>query len=202
MKLKRIFLFPASLIFAAAAFGQAAKGPAATNTSQTPAEPPTTIAAAVDRQISAVESLVTDAAEAMPEDKFNFDPASLNIPGSDYKGVRSFALEVQHIAASNYFIWSGLTGDKIPQGMESNGLTNLKTKAEILKFLKDSFALGHRAAASLTTENMLQPIGKRKTPRVTWATFGVAHAYDHYGQMVEYLRMNGIVPPASRAQSD
>ena len=49
---------------------------------------------------------------------------------------------------------------------------------------------------------MLQPVGQSKSPRLHRAEFGVAHAFDHYGQMVEYLRMNGIVPPASRAKSD
>ena len=78
----------------------------------------------------------------------------------------------------------------------------LRSQAEIIKFLKDSFALGHRAAATLTAENMLQTAGNGKSTRLRLATFGVAHAYDHYGQMVEYLRMNGIVPPASRRKSD
>jgi uncharacterized damage-inducible protein DinB len=78
----------------------------------------------------------------------------------------------------------------------------LKTKADIIKFLKDSFALGHKAAATLTTQNMLQTPEKSKSSRLRLATFGVAHAFDHYGQMVEYLRMNGIVPPASRGKSD
>jgi uncharacterized damage-inducible protein DinB len=78
----------------------------------------------------------------------------------------------------------------------------LKTKADILKFLKDSFALGHKAAATLTTENMLQAPGSSKSSRLHLAEFGVAHAFNHYGQMVEYLRMNGIVPPASRGKSD
>jgi uncharacterized damage-inducible protein DinB len=112
-------------------------------------------------------------------------------------------LEVKHVAASNYFLWSSLTGDKFPEDfMGGNGPENLKTKAGIIKFLKDSFALGHKAAATLTTQNMLQPAEHTKSPRLHLATFAVAHAYDHYGQMVEYLRMNGIVPPASRAQSE
>ena len=79
---------------------------------------------------------------------------------------------------------------------------SVKTKADILRFLKDSFALGHKAAATLTTENMLQPIGNSKSARLHRATFAVAHGFNHYGQMVEYLRMNGIVPPASRGKSD
>ncbi len=78
----------------------------------------------------------------------------------------------------------------------------MKTKADIIKFLKDSFALGHKAAATFTTENMLQTAENSKSTRLHLATFGVAHAFDHYGQMVEYLRMNGIVPPASRGKSD
>jgi uncharacterized damage-inducible protein DinB len=158
-----------------------------------------TLAAALDREISAVEKRVTEAAEAMPEDKFNFSPESLNIPGSNYKGVRTFAVQVKHVAASNYFIWSGITGEKPPANLkDGNGPEELKTKAEILLFLKDSFALGHKAVATLTPENMLQTPEHSKSTRLRLATFGVAHAFDHYGQMVEYLRMNGIVPPASR----
>lgn len=168
-----------------------------------PLPPPTSLASMVDREISAVEQQLLDAAEAMPDDKFNFTPESLTISGDDYKGVRSFAVQVKHVASSNYFIWSPITGDAVPAAIkDGNGPADIKTKAEILKFLKDSFALGHKAAATLTPENMLQPVGKGKSARLHLAEFGVAHAYDHYGQMVEYLRMNGIVPPASRAKSD
>ena len=157
----------------------------------------------VDGEISGIEKQVVDVAEAMPEDKYNFSPESLNIPGDDYKGVRTFAMQVKHVAASNYFIWSSLTSDKLPDGLkDGNGPADLKTKADIIKFLKDSFALGHKAAATLTVENMLQTVGQGKSPRLHRAEFGVAHAFDHYGQMVEYLRMNGIVPPASRGKSD
>lgn len=176
---------------------------ATTSTQQAQQQSPPTIASAVDGDVGAVEKQIVEAADAMPEDKFNFTPEGLNIPGSNYKGVRSFAGQVKHIAASNWFIWSALTGEKLPGGLnDGNGLANLKSKAEIIQFLKDSFALGHRAAATLTTENMLNTVGNGKTTRLSRATFGVAHAYDHYGQMVEYLRMNGIVPPASRGKSD
>jgi len=157
----------------------------------------------LDREISAVEKQILDVAEAMPEDKFNFSPEALHIPGADYKGVRTFAVQLKHVAASNYFIWSPLTGDKLPEGLkDGNGPENLKSKAEIMRFLKDSFALGHKAAATITTENMLQNPEHSKSTRLRLATFGVAHAFDHYGQMVEYLRMNGIVPPSSRNQSE
>ena len=177
---------------ASAASGQPAPTPAAA-----------TVASVVDAQISRIEKLVVEAAEAMPEEKFDFTPESLRIPGSRYDGVRSFALQVRHVAASNYAIWAPVTGETIPDDFRGgNGPANLKTKAEILRFLKDSFALGHRAAATLTAENLLQPAAAGRPSRLHLATFGVEHAYDHYGQMVEYLRMNGIVPPASRPRSD
>lgn len=167
-----------------------------------PSQPPT-LASMVDHEISAVEKQIVDAAEAMPEDKFNFTPESLSIPGDNYKGVRSFAVQVKHVASSNYFIWSPITGDAVPAAIkDGNGPVEMKTKAEIIKFLKDSFALGHKAAATLTPQNMLQPYGQGKAARLDRTEFGIAHAYNHYGQIVEYLRMNGIVPPASRGKSD
>jgi DinB superfamily len=211
MKRMRSFLLLAALVFAAAALGQRMQGAASASTpqaqqsqqSQGAQQPSPTVASVVDRQISTIEKLVVDAAEAMPEDKFNFSPESLNIPGDDYKGVRSFAVQVKHVGSSNYFIWSPLTGDKVPENIkDGNGPAGLKSKTDIIKFLKDSFALGHKAAATLTAENMLQNPGNSKSTRLNLATFGVAHAYDHYGQMVEYLRMNGIVPPASRGKSN
>ena len=156
-----------------------------------------TIASAIDREITDVEKQITDAAEAMPESKFEFSPENLHIDGGGYRGVRTFALQIRHIAASNYAIWSSVTGDQFPKDFYgSNGPENLTTKAAILKFLKDSFALGHKAASMLTLENMLQPPEHSKSTRLRVAVFGVEHAYDHYGQIVEYLRMNGIVPPA------
>lgn len=197
-------LFPsAMLLLAMSLLGTNATAASTAAPHPQAAQPPASIAALVDQHVSAIEKLVVGAAEAMPDDRFNFTPASLHLPGSDYNGVRSFAVEVRHIAASNYFLWSPLTGDKLPEGLkDGNGPENLKTKAEIIQFLKDSFALGHKAAATLTTENMLQMPEGSKSSRLHRAEFGVAHAYDHYGQMVEYLRMNGIVPPASRSKSD
>ena len=201
MKRRPIFLLLAVLIFTAIALRQGQNNAAAAAAPQ--AQQASTLASNVDREVSGIEKQVVEAAEAMPEDKFNFSPESLHISGSDYKGVRTFAVQVKHIGASNYFIWSPLTGDKLPEGLkDGNGPENLKTKADILQFLKESFALGHKAAATLTTENMLQPPGSGKSSRLHLAEFGVAHAFNHYGQMVEYLRMNGVVPPASRGKSD
>jgi uncharacterized damage-inducible protein DinB len=199
MKPIRFALLLAVPILVVTALAQKTKNAAPANSPQAQI----TVAAMVDREISNVEKQLLDAADAMPEEKFNFNPESLKIPGDDYKGVRSFAGQLKHIAASNYFIWSPLTGDKLPEGLkDGDGPQNLKTKAEIISFLKDSFALGHKAAATLTTENMLQTPGSSKSTRLRLAVFGVEHAFDHYGQIVEYLRMNGIVPPASRPQSN
>jgi uncharacterized damage-inducible protein DinB len=202
--MKQIQIVCLLAVFVLAAAGQGATNVATASSPQAqPSQPPPNIAAVIDREISAVEKEIVEAAEAMPEDKFDFTPESLNISGSDYKGVRTFAQQVKHIAASNYAILSPLTGEEFPKDfIGGNGPENVKTKADIIKFLKDSFALGHRGAATLTAQNMLELPGHSKSTRLRLATFAMEHAFDHYGQMVEYLRMNGIVPPASRTKSD
>ncbi len=167
---------------------------------QTTPQPPSTIASVVDRQISQLEKQAVDMAEAMPEDKFDFTPTILNLKDSR-DPVRSFALEVKHMATGNYAFWSPLTGDAMPAGIKGpNGPEELKTKAEIIKYLKDSFALGHKAAATLTAQNVVElvPFRQGQAPRLYLATFAVEHAYDHYGQLAVYLRLSGITPPGSR----
>jgi len=185
-----------------------AAAPAASPAPQAQSAPqaPPTLAAVIDREVSTSEREFVGAAEAMPEDKFDFAPTGLNIAGSDFKGVRTFAEQVKHVAMTNYQLWGPITGDKSPlEAKGDNGPEALKTKAEIIKYLKDSYAVGHKAAQSLTADNMLStypnPFGGR-TPmtRLFMVTFGAQHSFDHYGQMVEYLRMNGIIPPASRGQ--
>lgn len=207
MKLFRIFLLSIVLSLSVGAFAQ---GGAPSAKPMTPApqaqmtpEPPASIASVVDRQVSQYEKNVVDVAEAMPEDKYNFTPASLNIPGAAYKDVRTFAELIKHTATANYRFWGMLTGDKMPANIKGpNGPEEMKSKAEIIKFLKDSFEVGHRAAKTLTTQNMLEelPFFRGKQTRLFIATATVIHAADEYGQMVEYLRMNGIVPPASRGR--
>jgi uncharacterized damage-inducible protein DinB len=197
MKSLRAFCFLAALAFATSTPAQSPAKPAAK-----PAPAPS-ISDALDHEISMLEREFVSAAEAMPEDKFNFTPASLNIGGSEYKGVKTFAEEVRHVAATNYLVWGPVTGDKSPiESTEDDGPPSLKTKAEIINYLKGSFALGHKAAQSLTAETSVaqvpNPLGRGQTTKIYLVTFGVAHAFDHYGQMVEYLRMNGIIPPASR----
>ncbi|MBZ5508648.1 MAG: DinB family protein [Acidobacteriia bacterium] len=209
MKHLRMLCLPAILGLATAASAQAGAKPAAPASSpaataaapQAQPAPLTTIAAIVDRQVSQYEKNVVDAAEAMPADKFDFSPAGLNISGSSYKDVRTFAQLVKHTATANYRFWTTLTGEKMPENIKgTNGPDELKTKAEIIQFLKDSFAVGHRAAKTLTAENAAEqlPFFRGTAARLYIASGAVIHDADEYGQMVEYLRMNGIVPPASR----
>lgn len=203
MNYLRSLCLAAMLTFAMGALAQGAAKPA------TPAAPaaqqPPAIGAVIDREISIIEKEFVDAADAMPEDKYNFTPAGLNIQGSDYKGVRTFAEEVKHVATANYMFWGAITGDAMLPGTSGpNGPDNIKTKAEIMKYLKDSFAIGHKAAGMLTAENIVSTVkipmmSPNPISKLFVSTFGVAHGFDHYGQMVEYLRMNGIIPPASRS---
>ena len=212
MKHLRVFCLFALVCCSVAMFGQAkdaapAAKPAAAAPQAQPAAPVTpTIPLVIDREISIIEKQFVDAADAMPEDKYNFTPAGLNLQGSDYKGVRTFGEEVKHVATANYMFWGAITGDPmLPGTMGPNGPDTIKTKAEIMKYLKDSFALGHKAAATLNADNILGTVKIMMSPnpvsRLFVSTFAVAHDFDHYGQMVEYLRMNGIVPPASRGQN-
>ena len=153
----------------------------------------------MDRSLSGVEKEFVSAAEAMPEDKFSFAPTT-----GEFKGVRTFAQQVKHVAAVNYMVFAAMLGEKAPDTGGENGPDSIKTKAEILKYLKESFILGHRAMAGMTPDNLVEPIanpfGPRPVTRLALGNSIVGHCFDHYGQMVVYLRMNGIVPPASRGQ--
>ncbi|MBO0912083.1 MAG: DinB family protein [Acidobacteria bacterium] len=147
-----------------------------------------------------VEHDLVSAAGAMPADKYDFAPTN-----GEFKGVRTFAQEIKHVAAANYMFASILAGEKPPRetGGE-NGPDTLKSKAEIMKFLNDSFAYLDNGLASVSDKNELDQLNSPfgvKVSRLSLASFAVAHPFDHYGQMVEYLRMNGIVPPSSRPQA-
>jgi hypothetical protein len=151
-----------------------------------------------DRQLSNTEREVVGLAEAMPADKFNFAPTN-----GKFTGVRTFALEARHIAYEINTVACALLAEPIPSQEHDNGPDSLKTKDEIVKYLKDAFAHAHKAVATLTNENLMElttdPFDpKGKSPRVASVSILYWHTYDHYGQMVEYLRMNGLVPPASR----
>ncbi|MEP6715244.1 MAG: DinB family protein [Terriglobia bacterium] len=159
-----------------------------------------TAADVFNRQLKSAESEVVPLIEAMPADKFGFAPTNGN-----FKGVRTFAQEAKHVAYVLNEVAAGMLGEKNPSttGKNENGPDNLMGRDEIVKYVKDAFAYAHKAMSTLTNENLMGEItdpfdAKKKSTRVSSASIMLWHSYDHYGQMVEYLRMNGIIPPASR----
>lgn len=155
-----------------------------------------TIDKALDGPLSIIEKEVVPLAEAMPEEKFAFLPAT-----GEYKGVMNFGEMVKHIAGANYFMAAWILDEKAPAEADL-GQKNAKTKAEIIQLLKNSYVYAHKAIASINDKNMLTPrsapFGGGSSSRVTMGAFITSHGFDHYGQLVEYLRLNGIIPPASR----
>ena len=154
------------------------------------------VTAALDFWITNTESEVVPAADAMPEEKYSFAPSS-----GEFAGVRTFAQQLKHLAANNYRMAAYINGQKPTPDQESEtGPADLLSKHQIMDYLRGSFAALHQAVASIDDQNMLQPLALhlRQNTRLQLAIDAVAHSYDHYGQMVEYLRINGIVPPASR----
>jgi len=157
-----------------------------------------TIQQVLDRSLSNLEKEFVPAAEAMPEEKFDFVPTV-----GEFKDVRTFAQQVKHVAASNFEFAAVILQEKPPADIgDEAGPASVKTKAECLKYLKDSFAYVHKAVAVINEQNAVEsiksPWGQSTVTRLGMATLTVAHCFDHYGQMVVYLRMNGIIPPASR----
>jgi hypothetical protein len=148
--------------------------------------------------VSNAEKEIVPAAEAMPEDKYSFAPS-----GGEFTGVRTFAEQVKHLAAANYQLGARILGEAPPHGEHNESAPDsVRSKQEIVAYMKGSFAILHRAVASIHESNLSYPIsgtkGTWQRTRLGLAVDAVAHSYDHYGQIVEYLRMNGIVPPASR----
>jgi uncharacterized damage-inducible protein DinB len=142
--------------------------------------------------LKAMSSEVTSAAEAMPADKYDFAPTNGN-----FSGVRTFGGQVQHLIGANYGFFSsfGVSG-----ALSRDQVRNLKGKDQLVQALKDSYAYAQKAIDTMTTANAFEEVGsgEGRMTRAGLATFCLAHSMDHYGQMVEYLRMNGIVPPASQ----
>lgn len=140
-------------------------------------------------------------AKAMPADKYGFAPTTAIFAPSEhpkYDGVRTFAQEISHVATANYYFASKILGEKMP--VDPKSIAKLATKEELLKAAADSFAYAHKALATITAENAYTAIDgvDGLHTRSVVASFISAHGFDHYGQMVEYLRMNGVVPPGSK----
>jgi hypothetical protein len=162
--------------------GMATKGPAV-GTQVPPAQ-------IYEKLLSGMEKEFVGAAEAMPAEKYNFAPP---VSAGEFKGVRTFADEVKHVTEANAYYFHDQTKPMVDSRAD---LEKLKTKAEIVKALKDSFGMAHAYMSGITVENAF--VQTKNGTRAGQATGGISHLMDHYGQMVEYLRMNGIVPPASR----
>jgi uncharacterized damage-inducible protein DinB len=161
---------------------------------------------ALDDLLKLFEDEVVGVAKAMPADKYSFTPVAATFAAGSpakFDTVKSFSQQVTHTALANYYFYSSISGAKPDVDMAALQKMTLDPKVskdEALKMLTGSLAFAHKAIATITTANAfvaIKPIDGQNT-RATLAAFGVAHGYDHYGQMVEYLRMNGIVPPGSK----
>jgi len=169
---------------------------------QSKRQPAPTVASVLDNQVKNLEHDFVPAAEAMPADKYNFAPPSAL---GEFKDSRTFAQQVSHVATANYEFASTILGEKPPvntEGPNENGPASLKTKEDLVKYLKDSFAYVHKAIATITPENAVEPVTVSwgKSTRLALASMTAWHGFDHYGQMAIYLRLNGIIPPASRPE--
>jgi uncharacterized damage-inducible protein DinB len=159
------------------------------------------ITKSLDGQLRGVEGELVSAVEAMPDDKFDFAPTN-----GEFNGVRTFALQARHVATTNYWLYALMAGQKAPVdlGKDENGADTLKTKADIVKYVKDSYTFAHKTLAGMNEADWTKPTvtlpfgGKDKVTPLSVAVLLQGHQFDHYGQMVEYLRMNGVIPPASR----
>ena len=161
-----------------------------------------TVTEALDSWITNTERHVVNVADVMPEDKYSFAPSQTS---GEFKGVRTFAEQLKHLAANNYGMAALILGNKASaEQYNETGPDSVKTKAEIMEYLKGSFVALHKAVATIDDNNVAEPVATaiswQKT-RVSFAVDAVAHSFDHYGQLVEYLRMNGIIPPDSRPKS-
>ncbi|HVG26004.1 MAG TPA: DinB family protein [Acidobacteriaceae bacterium] len=156
---------------------------------------------AVDDMLTLYEKELTGVVEAMPAEKFGFAPSATAFAsgqGAKFEGVRSFAQQVAHLAQTNYFFFSAVSGAKPDADVKAIG--SMTSKDDLLAALAKSFVYAHSAVATITPQNAFDEIkgADGMKTRVTVAGFAVAHGFDHYGQMVEYLRMNGVVPPGSK----
>jgi len=169
----------------------------ATASGQSPTSPAAapTATQAIQHMIAGVEKTLTGVATEMPDDKYGFAPTD-----GAFRGVRNFAAQLKHAAAVQYLVAASILGDPITADMsDERGPDSVKTKAEVLKYLADSFTYLRKAAATVDDRNAFTPIkgvfGSAPDTRIGLIVGAVSHTSNHYGQVVEYLRMNGLVPP-------
>jgi DinB superfamily len=165
-----------------------------------------TVGTALMRTFGGQEFEFRSAAEAMPEEKYGFRPAMPSKPTEPASfgptELRTFAEQVKHVACSNFAFAAELDGKTPPPECDKGGPNAAKTRAELLTYLRNSFAAMNNSLNAISSKNMYEPIvGPYGGPNTRLGIAGLAiwHVADHYGQLVIYLRLNGIVPPASRA---
>jgi uncharacterized damage-inducible protein DinB len=186
--------------FCISSLAQAAGG--GTGASSQPSAPrsPPTIASVLDRSLSSIERNIMNAADAVPEAKYDFSPATANIPG-DFKTpepVRTMGAQFKHIGDALEMYASAILGEKREPSTDENGPKNVKTKQDVINYLKAAFAQAHSAIKTINQQNVVEPVGPGKPTRLALALNMVGHSNNHYGQIIEYLRMNGMVPPESQ----
>lgn len=155
---------------------------------------------ALQSLLKLAEKLIVSAVDAMPADKFGFAPTD-----GEFKGVRTFGQMVKHLSATNHILAAAALGEEPPADAgDEVGPETVRTKAEILDYLKGSFTHLSKAIEAIGQTNVsanpspISPLKKGEVTRSALVVESLFHAADHYGQIVEYLRMNGVVPPASR----
>jgi uncharacterized damage-inducible protein DinB len=146
------------------------------------------------------EKVIVSSADAMPADKYRLAPTD-----GEFKGVRTFGQMVKHLSATNYILAAAALGEETPgDAGDELGPEAVRTKDEILRYLKGSFAYLDKAIEAIGQKTSpvrpspISPLKSAEVTRLALVVESLVHAFDHYGQMVEYLRMNGVVTPASR----
>ena len=159
-------------------------------------EIPRTIADSVSGPLKIAEGQFLSIAEAMPEGKYSFIPTA-----GKFDDARSFGEQVKHVACSQFAFFNEIEGKTPPESCERGGPSKAATKAELIQYLRDSFDYGNKVLEMINAQTALMRVeGRYAGPnsRLGIAVTAVWHITDHYGQLVEYLRMNGIVPPITQ----
>jgi uncharacterized damage-inducible protein DinB len=142
---------------------------------------------AIKAEYGIARMTITRAAEKMPEDNYAFQPTP---------EIRTFGQLVGHVADAQYLFCSTVLGEKSP-ATGSNEKTKT-SKADLVAALKDAFAYCDKAYA-MTDATAAEPVKffGNPTNRLGVLAFSNMHDYEHYGNMVTYMRLKGIVPPSS-----
>jgi uncharacterized damage-inducible protein DinB len=207
-----IFLLLLWLAAAGAALAQTdengeltASQPGAASPHQHPEKEPLSLEATKEKRalqvfLKSIEKEIESAAEAMPADKYGFSPTE-----GEFKGVRTFGQQVKHLAATNHILAAAALGEDPPADAgDELGPEAARTKAEILDYLRASFTHLGKAIDAIGDKSMavksspISPLSATQATRLALIVESLMHSLNHYGQMVVYLRMNGVVPPASR----